>query len=146
MKIVKVILVIALIAVLIFGGYKVYGLYKQCDAKRYNEIEILRKNQDMFLQKITVLSTSITHIVNDIAKTTVTVKPDNTYEGLKDEVIELKKNEDENKDEIVKLREELSAQRKAFLNSDYTILIKDINGETLLLYRDSDGTLQPASE
>ena len=146
MKIVKIILIIAIIIGLAFAGYKGYLAYEKWQNDRFNEINMLKANQDLFLQKITELSTTITHIVNDTAKTTVTVKPDNTYEGLKEQVIELKKDETANKDEIAKLREELSTQRKAFLASDDTILIKDINGNTLLLYRDSEGNLQPASE
>jgi len=99
----------------------------------------------LFLKKVTSLSESITHIVNDTVKTTVNVIPDKNYESLKEQVIELKKDEDVNKDEIKVLREQLSEQRKAFLASDDTILIKDIDGNSLLLYRDDDGALQPAS-
>ncbi len=145
MKYIKIALAILLVLALIFGGYKGYSLYKQWDAKRYNEMEILRTNQDLFLKKVTTLSESLTHIVNDTIKTTVAVKPDYTYESLKEQVIELKQDEETNKEEIEKLREELSAQRKAFLASDDTILIKTIDDDTLLLYRDEEGTLQPAS-
>jgi len=145
MKYIKIALAILLVLALIFGVYKGYNLYMQWDAKRYNEMEILRRNQDMFLRKITDLSESVTKIVNDTVKTTVVVEPDHTYESLKDEVIELKQDEEANKEEIEKLREELSAQRKAFLASDDTIYIKTVDDETILLYRDEDGTLQPAS-
>ena len=145
MKILKIILVIVIIVGLGFCGYYGYNYFKKWEANKYSEITMLKFNQEMFLKKVTTLSESITHIVNDTAKTTVVVKPDNTYEGLKNEVIELKKDETANKDEIAKLREELSTQRKAFLASDDTILIKDTDGNTLLLYRDSEGALQPAS-
>lgn len=145
MKYIKIALVILLVVALIFGGYRLYGLYEQWDAKRYNEIEILRKNQSMVLEKITDLSKTITKVVNDNIKTTILVKPDYTYEALKDEVIELKQDEEANKEEIEKLREELSIQRKAFLASDDTIYIKTVDDDTLLLYRDEEGTLQPAS-
>ena len=109
MKIVKIILIIAIIIGLAFAGYKGYLAYEKWQNDRFNEINMLKANQDLFLQKITELSTTITHIVNDTAKTTVTVKPDNTYVELKEQVIELKKDETANKDEIAKLREELSA-------------------------------------
>ena len=145
MKIFKTILVIIIIALLSFAGYKGYTYFKQWEANRFSEMNMLKANQDMFLQKITDLSTTITHVVNDTAKTTTTPKPDSTYEGLKTEVLELKLNEEANKDQIEKLREELSAQRKAFLASDDTILIKK-DGENILLYRDTEGNLQPASE
>ena len=146
MKYIKIALVIIIIALLSFAGLKGYNYFKQWEANRFSEINMLRSNQDLFLKKVTDLSESITRIVNDNIKTTVVVDPDHTYESLKDEVIELRKDEDANKDEIAKLKEELSAQRKAFLASDDTILIKDINDETYLIYRDEEGNLQPASD
>ena len=145
MKIVKIILVIVIIVGLGFCGYYGYNYFKKWEANKYSEMTMLKFNQEMFLKKVTALSESITHIVNDTAKTTVVVKPDNTYEELKEQVIELKKDETANKDEIAKLREELSTQRKAFLASDDTILITK-DGENILLYRDTAGNLQPASE
>jgi len=145
MKTFKIILVIIIIALLVFGGYSGYNYFKRWEANRFSEMNMLRANQDMFLKKVTALSESITHIVNDVAKTTTTPKPDNTYESLKEQIIELKKDEDVNKEEIEKLREELSTQRQAFLKSDNTVLIKK-DGENILLYRDIEGNLQPASE
>ena len=145
MKYIKIALVIVIALALLFGGYKAYDYFKRWEANRFSEMNMLRSNQDLFLKKVTALSESITHIVNDTIKTTVEVKPDNTYEALKDQVIELKKDENANKEEIEKLRAELSIQRKAFLASDDTILIKTAD-DTLLLYRDEEGTLQPASE
>lgn len=145
MKYIKIGFIILIILGLLFVGYKGYLAYQKWEANRFSEINMLRTNQDMFLQKITDLSESITRIVNDTVKTTVEVIPDKTYESLKGQVIELKKDEEANKEEIEKLRAELSIQRKAFLASDDTILIKTIDNDTLLLYRDSDGALQPAS-
>lgn len=145
MKYVKIILIIVIVLALIFGVYKVYDLYKKWEANRFSEINMLKTNQDLTLKKVTTLSENITKIVNDVIKTTTVVETDHTYESLKEQVIELKKDEDANKEEIEKLRAELSIQRKAFLASDDTILIKTAD-ETLLLYRDEEGTLQPASE
>ena len=146
MKIIKLIFFVLIVVALIFGGYKVYGLYEQWEAKRNSEIEILRKNQDMFLKKVTELSVTITKVVNDVEKVTTEVKSGKTYEGLKEQILELRKDEEANKEEIAKLREELSERRKAFLASDDTIYIKDKNGEIYLLYRDEFGKLQPASD
>ena len=134
-----------IIALLSFAGYKGYNYFKRWEANRFSEMSMLKSNQELFLKKVTALSETITHIVNDTIKTTTVVKPDNTYVELKEQVIELKKDETANKDEIEKLRKELSAQRKAFLASDDTILIKTAD-DTLLLYRDTEGNLQPASE
>jgi len=146
MKIFKIILVIIIIALLSFAGYSGYNYFVKWEANRFSEMNMLRSNQDLFLKKVTDLSVTITRVVNDTAKTTTVVKPDNTYVELKDKVIELQKDEKANKEEIKKLREELSIQRKAFLASDDTILIKTADGETILLYRDEGGMLQPASE
>ena len=146
MKIFKIVLVIVIILGLSFVRYKGYLAYQKWEANKYSEISILKANQNMFLQKITDLSTTLTKVVNDTAKVTTIPKPDNTYESLKNEVIELKKNGDANKDEINSLKEKLSEQRKAFLASDDTILISGKNDETYLLYRDESGNLQPASD
>jgi len=146
MKLTKVILIVLIVAGLIFGGYKGWGLYKQWEEKKFNEIEFLRRNDDMIVQKITDLSVTVTKVVNDTAKVQTVTKEDATYEELKKRVIELEKNKEANKDEIAKLREDLSTQRKAFLASDDTILISGKNDETYLLYRDESGNLQPASD
>ena len=146
MKIFKIVLVIVIILGLSFVGYKGYLAYQKWEVNKYSEISILKANQNMFLQKITDLSTTLTKVVNDTAKVTTIPKPDNTYESLKEQIIKLNKDKDANKSEIAKLREEVSAQRKAFLASDDTILIKDKNDETFLLYRDESGNLQPASD
>ena len=145
MKYIKIILVIVIIVGLGFCGYYGYNYFKKWEANKYSEITMLKFNQNMFLQKITDLSTTLTKVVNDTAKVTTNPKPDSTYESLKEQVIELKKDETANKDEIAKLREELSTQRQAFLLSDNTVLIKK-DGENILLYRDTEGNLQPASE
>ena len=145
MKIFKIILIVVIIIGIDFGGYFGYRYFKQWEANRFSEINMLKFNQELFLKKVTDLSETITHVVNDTAKTTTTAKPDNTYIELKNQVIELKQDEAANKDEIAKLREQLSVQRQAFLASDDTILIKK-DGENILLYRDTEGSLQPASE
>jgi len=93
MKTIKIILVILLVAGLVFVGYKGFTYFKQWEANRFSEINILKTNQDLFLKKVTSLSESITHIVNDTVKTTVNVIPDKNYESLKEQVITLKKDE-----------------------------------------------------
>ena len=145
MKIFKIILILVIIIGIVFGSYFGYRWFKQWEANRFSEMTMLKFNQELFLKKVTELSETVTHVVNDTAKTTTTPKVDSTYVELKNEVIELKKDEIANKDEIAKLKEQLSEQRQAFLASDDTILIKK-DGENILLYRDEGGTLQPASE
>ena len=146
MKIVKTILVIVIIIGIGVGGYFGYKAFKRWESNKYSEITMLKFNQNMFLQKITDLSTTLTKVVNDTAKVTTNPKPDNTYESLKAQVIELKKDETANKDEIKILKEKLSEQRQAFLKSSDTILVSGKNDETYLLYRDESGNLQPASD
>ena len=117
MKIVKVILVIIIILGLAFVGYKGYLAYEKWQEPKIETI-----------------------------KTVVEPLPDETYTGLKEQVIELAKDEEAKKEEIEALREELSIQRQAFLASDDTILIKTTDDETLLLYRDIEGDLQAGSD
>ena len=149
MKKVKVILIIIIILALAFVGYQGYLAYEkwQRTQKSHDQllIESLKANEGAITKLSTKLSDIEMRVVNDTLKTTIEVKPDYTYESLKEQVIELSKDEETNKDEIAKLREELSAQRKAFLASDDTILVKTTDGDTLLLYRDTEGSLQPAS-
>jgi len=142
----KILGVILLIVALVLGGYFGYQYYKQWEERKFNEIEFLRCNQDMLVQKITDLSVTVTKVVNDTVKVQTLPKEYATYEGLKKEVIELKEDEESNKEEIARLKEKLSEQRQAFLSSDDTILIKTVDDETILLYRDDSGMLQPASE
>ena len=142
----KIFGIILLVVVLVVGGYFGYQYYQKWEEKKFNEIEFLKRNQDMMVQKITDLSVTVTKVVNDTVKVQTVTKEDATQESLKKQIIELKKDEEANKEEIAKLREELSAQRKAFLASDDTILIKTTDDETILLYRDESGNLQPASD
>jgi len=142
----KIFGVIILIIALVVGGWFGYQYYQKWEERKFNEIEFLKRNQDMMVQKITDLSVTVTKVVNDTVKVQTVTKEDATYEEIKKKVIELQKDEKANKEEIKKLREDLSIQRKAFLASDYTILISGKNDETYLLYRDESGNLQPASD
>ena len=146
MRYVKIIFIVIIVIASLFVGYQGYLAYQKWEADRFNEMAMLKSNQDLFLKKVTDLSVTITKIVNDTVKVQTVTKENATYEGLKEQVIELQKDEEANKEEIEKLRAELSIQRKAFLASDDTILIKTEEGEKILLYRDEEGNLQPASE
>ena len=117
MKYIKMGFIILIILGLIFVGYKGYLAYQKWQEPKVETV-----------------------------KTIIEPLPDKTYEGLKEQVIELKKDEETNKDEIKILREELSIQRKAFLASDDTIYIKDTEGNKYLLYRDIEGNLQAGSD
>jgi len=117
MKYLKIAFIILIILGLVYVGYQGYLAYE-----KWQEPKI------------------------EIIKTTTKVLPDKTYESLKEQVIELKKDKETNKDEIKVLRDELSIQRKAFLASDDTILIKTTDDKTLLLYRDIEGELQAGSD
>ena len=117
MKYLKIGFIILIILASVFVGYKGYLAYQKWQEPKIETI-----------------------------KTVVEVTPDITYEGLKEQVIELKEDEETNKEEIEILREALSVERKAFLNSDDTILIKTTGDDTILLYRDIEGNLQAGSD
>ena len=149
MKKVKVILIIIIILALAFVGYQGYLAYEKWQQTEKSRdqllIESLKANEGAIITLSTKLSDIEMKVVNDTLKTVVEIIPDKSYESLKEQVIELSEDKETNKDKIEELREQLSEQRKNFLASDDTILIKDIDGNSLLLYRDSDGALQPAS-
>jgi len=117
MKYVGIALAIVLVIGACFLGYNVYNYFEERNKPEIETIE-----------------------------TVVEVFPERTYEGLKEDVIELKEDEEANKEEIEVLREALSVERKAFLASDDTILIKTISDDTILLYRDKEGILQAGSD
>jgi len=140
MKVIKIILIVLIISAIIFGGIKGYNYYNKIvnlrNEKMYNEIEFLRKNQGITTEKLTELSKISTKVVNDTVKVIVEPKDTKTYEGLKEQVIA----------GDTELREELSNERKAFLESDDKIYIKTDSGETIIIYEDEEGTLQPLTE
>jgi len=148
-SILNTVVVIIIILCLLYVGYQGYLAYEkwQQNEKSHDQllIESLKANEGTIAKLSTKLSEIEMKVINDTLKTTVEVIPDKNYESLKEQVIELKEDEEANKDEIEALRTELSIQRKAFLASDDTILIKTIDDQKLLLYRDEEGTLQPAS-
>ena len=149
MRIVKVLLIILVILASAFVGYQGYLAYEKWQQTEKSRdqllIESLKANEGAIITLSTKLSDIEMKVVNDTLKTVVEIIPDKSYESLKEQVIELSEDKETNKDKIEELREQLSEQRKNFLASDDTILIKDIDGNSLLLYRDSDGALQPAS-
>jgi len=148
-SILNTVVVIIIILCLLYVGYQGYLAYEkwQQNEKSHDQllIESLKANEGTIAKLSTKLSEIEMKVINDTLKTTVEVIPDKNYESLKEQVIELKEDEEANKDEIEALRTELSIQRKAFLASDDTILIKTIDDQKLLLYRDTEGTLQPAT-
>jgi len=150
LKTMKLIFIAIVIIALLFVGYQGYLAYQkwQQNEKSHDQllIESLKANEGMIAKLSTKLSEIEIRVVNDTAKTITEPKPDHTYESLKEQVIELNKDKDTNKEEIEALREELSEQRKAFLKSENTMLIKTADGEKILLYRDENNNWQPASE
>ena len=114
MRYVKIAFIVIVVIALLFVGYQGYLAYQKWEADRFNEMTMLKSNQDLFLKKVTDLSVTVTKIVNDTVKVQTVTKEDATYEGLKEQVIELQKDEEANKEEIEKLRTELSIQERHF--------------------------------
>ena len=142
----KYILVFLLVVLLGISGYYGYQYIQGMNNRSISQIEFLKQNQDMIVNRLTELSTVITKVVNDTAKVQTIPEVDKDYQSLKERILELEEDKENNKEEIAELKEDISAQRQAFLGSESRILVKDKEGDTLLLYRDSEGDLQPASD
>lgn len=142
----KYILVFLLVVLLGVGGYYGYQYIQGMNNRSISQIEFLKQNQDMIVNRLTELSTVITKVVNDTAKVQTLPEDDKDYQSLKTRILELEEDKEKNKEEIAELKEDISTQRQAFLGSESRILVKDKEGDTLLLYRDSEGDLQAASD
>ncbi len=108
MKKVKVILIIIIILALAFVGYQGYLAYEKWQQTEKSRdqllIESLKANEGAIITLSTKLSDIEMKVVNDTLKTVVEIIPDKSYESLKEQVIELKKEEDVNKDEIKSIK------------------------------------------
>lgn len=148
-KIISIILVILIIVGLAFAGYKGYQRYQDWRAGRIakvesNElrlIELLNDNQEAIVKLYTKIAVVEKRIVADTLKETTVIEEEaKTYNKIKDELIELRKNEEANKEEIEKLRIEYEERIKEYRESPDKIMV-NTGEEKIVIYEDPEGNL-----
>lgn len=148
-KIIGIIAIILIIALLAFAGYKGYQRYQDWRADRNakvesNElrlIELLNDNKEAIVKLTTKIAVVEKKVVADTLKETTVIKEEaETYNKLKDELIELRKNEEANKEEIAKLRVEYEERIKEYRESPDKIMV-NTGEEKIVIYEDEEGNL-----
>ena len=148
-KIISIILVILIIAGLAFAGYKGYQKYQdwrearnaKVESNELRLIELLNDNQEAIVKLYTKIAVVEKKIVSGTLKETTIIKEEaKTYNEIKDELIELRKNEEINKEEIARLREEYEERIKEYRESPDKILI-NTGEEKIVIYEDEEGNL-----
>ncbi|MDD4877202.1 MAG: hypothetical protein PHQ86_08780 [Dehalococcoidales bacterium] len=145
----KIIITFLFIVLLLFGGYSVYRYWLSGDEKiTTNEqeiIELLQKQQGAIIKLQTEIADVEKRVVTDTLKETIVVRESETYEGVKDELIKLRENESENKEEIKELREVFENRIDEFQESPDKIMVKS-GDEKVVIYEDSEGNLVSLNE
>ena len=148
-KITSVILIILIIATLAFIGYKGYQKYQswrtvkeaKTESQELRLIELLNDNQEAIIKLYTKIAVVEKKIVGDTLKETTVIKEEaKTYNEIKDELIELRKNEEANKEEIEALRIEYEKRIKEYRESPDKIMV-NTGEEKIIIYEDDQGNL-----
>ncbi len=143
MKVIKTILVIICILVIIFGLYQGWNWYKNKTEKNQEleMIELLQKQQGLIVTLQTKISELEKRVVADTLKEKTVIKEDaETYETVKEELIELRKDEETNKEEIEAKRTILEERIDEFQKSPDKILI-NTGEDKIVIYEDETGSL-----
>jgi len=148
-KIINIVLILIILITLAFLGYKGYQAFQDWRIKnnekvKNNElrlIELLNENQEAIVKLHTGIAVIEKKIVTDTLKETTIIKEDaETYNELKDELIELRKNEKVNKEKIEKMRIEFEERIKEYRESKDKILV-NTGEEKIIIYEDAEGNL-----
>jgi hypothetical protein len=146
---ISIIVVLALIIALAFGMYEGWQVYKewkearnsQGESKELQLIELLNDNQEAIVKLYTKIATVEKRIAADTLKETTIIGEDApTYNEIKDELIELRKDEEANKEEIDILRLEYEERIKEYRGSPDKIMI-NTGKEKIIIYEDDQGNL-----
>ena len=148
-KAITIIAVILVIALLVFVGYKGYQRFQdwRADRNRVTEskelrlIELLNDNQEAMVKLYTKIAVVEKKVVANTLKETTVIKEDaETYNEIKDELVELRKNEEANKEEIEALRLEYEERIKEYRESPDKIMV-NTGEEKVVIYEDAEGNL-----
>lgn len=138
---------IILILILVVGGYFGYQYYQKWqDKQKSNElklIETLKANEGIIIKLTTELAEIQKKVVGETLKETVVVKEEApTYEKKKEELIELRKDPEVNKEEIEVARIIFEDRINEFQASNDKILINlGMGKEKIIIYEDKQGNL-----
>lgn len=148
-KIVSIILILVIVIGLAFLGYKGYQAFQdwrtgRSEKVKSNElrlIELLNDNQEAIVKLYTKIAVVEKKIVSDTLKETTVVKEDaETYDKVKEELIELRKDEEANKEKIEVLRVVFEERMEEYRESPDKILI-NTGKEKIVIYEDTKGNL-----
>ena len=144
-KALEIILVIAIITLLAFAGYEGYNYYKEWkESQKTNElkmIEALKTNEGVIIKLKNDIADMEKKVVGETLKETTIIKEEaETYNELKDDIIELKKNAEENKEIIKTTREEFEKRIDEFQASNDKILV-NTGEKKIVIYEDEEGNL-----
>lgn len=148
-KIVSIILILIITVSLIFVGYKGYQAFQdwrigrnaKIESEELRLIELLNDNQEAIIKLYTKIAVVEKKIVTDTLKETTIIKGDaETYSKVKDELIELRKDEEANKEEIEALRVVFEERIEEYKKSKDKILV-NTGEDKIVIYEDSEGNL-----
>ena len=137
----KKLLTILIIGILIFGGVKAYHYFGRSNQ---NIIEYLSLQRGAILKLQTDIADIEKRVVNETLKEATVVKGE-TYSAVKEELLELRKDEKANAQEIKKLREVFENRIKEFRESPDKIMVK-AGDEKVVIYEDTEGNLVSLNE
>ncbi len=145
----KIIITILVLSLLIYGGYRAYHYFRLSSGKvstvNQEIVELLQKQQGTVLTLRTEIAEIEKRVIADTLKETTIVKEGETYEGVKEELIKLRENESENKEEIKALRETFEKRINEFQESPDKIMVTTEDSK-VVLYEDAEGNLVSLSE
>ena len=145
----KIIITLIIIILLLFGGYSAYRYWlsggEKVTTNEQEIIELLQKQQGAIIRLQTEIADVEKRVVTDTLKETIVVRESETYEGVKDELIKLRENEEENKEEIKALRETFENRIDEFQKSEDKIMVT-VGDEKVVIYEDEEGNLVSLNE
>jgi len=142
----KIAITIVVLALLFYGGHRAYHYFSDEKQITINQeiIELLQKQQGTVLTLRTEIAELEKRVVNETLKEKTTVTGE-TYEGVKEELIKLRENESENKEQIKELREVFEKRIDEFQASEDKIMVT-VGDEKVVIYEDSEGNLVSLNE
>jgi len=146
-KVLEIVAILVIIAILIFVGYMGYNLYNEWrnknieNSKEQEILSVLEANKGIIIKLSTEIADIEKRIVTDTMKEVTVIKEEApTYEAKKEELIELRKDEEANKEQIEVARIEFESRIDEFQKSKDKILINTGDGK-IVIYEDEEGNL-----